>query len=73
MEEVPVGAWVYILRLHSGQLYVGATTDIERRWRECQRSLEVSHLWSHSREPVRQSVIPATTLYNPLVEGWLQE
>ena len=34
MEKAPVGAWVYVLRLRSGQLYVGATTDLERRWRE---------------------------------------
>ncbi len=34
MEETRVGAWVYILRLRSGQLYVGATTDLDRRWRE---------------------------------------
>jgi putative endonuclease len=25
---------IYILRLRSGQLYVGATTDLERRWQE---------------------------------------
>ena len=29
-----VPAHFYILRLRSGQLYVGATTDLERRWRE---------------------------------------
>lgn len=27
-------AWFYIPRLRSGQLYVGATTDRERRWQE---------------------------------------
>ena len=27
-------AHVYILRLRSGQLYVGATTDLDRRWGE---------------------------------------
>jgi len=27
-------AHFYILRLRSGQLYVGATTDLERRWEE---------------------------------------
>ena len=25
---------LYILRLRSGKLYVGATTDLERRWQE---------------------------------------
>ncbi|MBT3374804.1 MAG: GIY-YIG nuclease family protein [Lentisphaerae bacterium] len=29
-----MSAWVYILRLRSGQLYVGSTTDLERRWAE---------------------------------------
>ena len=29
-----MAAWFYILRLRSGQLYVGATTDLERRWEE---------------------------------------
>ena len=29
-----MSAWFYILRLRSGQLYVGATTDLERRWEE---------------------------------------
>ena len=29
-----MSAWFYILRLHSGQLYVGATTDIEQRWKD---------------------------------------
>lgn len=27
-------AQFYILRLRSGQLYVGATTDLQRRWQE---------------------------------------
>jgi putative endonuclease len=27
-------AWFYILRLRSGQLYLGATTDLNRRWEE---------------------------------------
>jgi len=27
-------ARLYILRLRSGQLYVGATTDLDRRWQE---------------------------------------
>ncbi|MBT7166126.1 MAG: GIY-YIG nuclease family protein [Victivallales bacterium] len=27
-------ACLYILRLRSGQLYVGATTDLDRRWQE---------------------------------------
>ena len=31
-----VPAWFYILRLESGALYVGATRDLERRWREHQ-------------------------------------
>jgi len=29
-----MSASFYILRLRSGQLYVGATTDLERRWQE---------------------------------------
>ncbi len=29
-----MGSFFYILRLRSGQLYVGATTDLERRWQE---------------------------------------
>ena len=29
-----MSAHLYILRLKSGQLYVGATTDLDRRWRE---------------------------------------
>jgi putative endonuclease len=29
-----LSAWFYILRLRSGQLYVGATTDLDRRWQE---------------------------------------
>ena len=32
--SVPLPAWFYILRLRSGLLYPGATTDLERRWRE---------------------------------------
>jgi putative endonuclease len=31
-----MSAHLYILRLQSGQLYVGATTDLDRRWREHQ-------------------------------------
>ena len=27
-------AWLYILRLKSGQLYIGATTDLDRRLEE---------------------------------------
>jgi len=27
-------AWVYVLRLTSGNLYVGSTTDIEKRYEE---------------------------------------
>ena len=29
-----MSAWFYILRLRSGQLYVGATADLDRRWHE---------------------------------------
>jgi predicted GIY-YIG superfamily endonuclease len=29
-----MSAWFYMLRLRSGLLYPGATTDLERRWRE---------------------------------------
>jgi putative endonuclease len=29
-----MSAHLYILRLKSGQLYVGATTDLDRRWKE---------------------------------------
>ena len=29
-------AWFYILRLRSGTLYPGATTDLEQRWRDHQ-------------------------------------
>jgi predicted GIY-YIG superfamily endonuclease len=27
-------AWLYILRLKSGQLYVGATTDLDQRYKD---------------------------------------
>ena len=27
-------AWFYLLRLKSGRLYPGATTDVSRRWQE---------------------------------------
>jgi putative endonuclease len=27
-------AWIYILRLKSGQLYIGATTDLEQRYQD---------------------------------------
>ncbi len=27
-------AFLYILRLRSGQLYIGSTTDLDRRWQE---------------------------------------
>jgi predicted GIY-YIG superfamily endonuclease len=27
-------AWFYMLRLRSGLLYPGATTDLDRRWQE---------------------------------------
>ena len=27
-------AWLYILRLKSGQLYIGSTTDLDRRFEE---------------------------------------
>ena len=27
-------AWLYILRLKSGQLYIGSTTDLDRRYKE---------------------------------------
>ena len=30
--EGPISAWFYILRLRSGALYVGATTDIDQRY-----------------------------------------
>ena len=33
-DEMPAGPCIYILRLRSGQLYVGATSDLERRWQE---------------------------------------
>jgi predicted GIY-YIG superfamily endonuclease len=29
-----VSAWLYILRLKSGNLYIGATTDLQQRCRE---------------------------------------
>ena len=29
-----MSAWFYMLRLQSGLLYPGATTDLERRWSE---------------------------------------
>ena len=29
-----MSAWFYILRLRSGHLYPGATTDLQRRWHE---------------------------------------
>jgi predicted GIY-YIG superfamily endonuclease len=29
-----MSAWFYILRLKTGTLYPGATTDLQRRWRE---------------------------------------
>ena len=32
--ETGMPARLYILRLRSGQLYVGATTDLDRRWQE---------------------------------------
>jgi predicted GIY-YIG superfamily endonuclease len=30
-------AWFYILRLRSGSLYPGATTNLDQRWRDHQR------------------------------------
>src|SRR5208282_5626647 len=33
-DEIAVPAWFYTLRLRSGVLYPGATTDLERRWAE---------------------------------------
>ncbi|MEI6210756.1 MAG: GIY-YIG nuclease family protein [bacterium] len=32
--DFPMSAWFYILRLRSGVLYPGATTDLQRRWQE---------------------------------------
>ena len=32
-------AWFYILRLRSGRLYPGATTEIDQRWRDHQSGL----------------------------------
>ena len=29
-------AWFYLLRLKSGSLYAGATTDLDQRWRDHQ-------------------------------------
>jgi len=29
-----MSAWLYILRLKSGQLYIGSTTDLDRRFEE---------------------------------------
>jgi putative endonuclease len=34
MEGLIMPAWVYVLRLTSGNLYVGSTTDIEKRYEE---------------------------------------
>ena len=32
-------AWFYILRLHSGSLYIGATTNLEKRYKAHQNRL----------------------------------
>lgn len=33
-KEKSMSAWLYILRLKSGQLYIGSTTDLDRRFEE---------------------------------------
>ena len=30
----PMPAWLYILRLKSGQLYIGSTTDLDQRYKD---------------------------------------
>ena len=32
--DTTMSAWLYILRLKSGQLYIGSTTDLDRRFEE---------------------------------------
>jgi len=34
MQKTHLAAWTYILRLKSGQLYIGSTTDLKQRYQD---------------------------------------
>mgnify|MGYP006274372649 FL=1 len=58
-----MGSFFYILRLRSGQLYVGATTDLERRWEE--------HLAGHACRTTRLDP-PVSVVYSETFASFAQ-
>jgi predicted GIY-YIG superfamily endonuclease len=58
-----MSAWVYILRLQSGNLYVGATTDLKTRYKTHQQGLACR---TTEKDP------PVDLVYSEVLESFVE-